>query len=76
MLEIVWRNLQPPARRTLRVALVRADESTTLPMWVICYHSLVDSGQPENEYQLFVRRPSKRRIQSRRRRKEVKSCLQ
>jgi hypothetical protein len=76
MLEIVWRNLQPPPRRMVRVAAVKADESTTAPMWVICYHTIVDSGRPENEYQLFVRRPSKRRIQSRRRRKEVKSCLQ
>jgi hypothetical protein len=51
MLEIVWRNPQPPARRTLRVEEVRADESTSAPVWVICYHSIVDSGWPENEYQ-------------------------
>jgi hypothetical protein len=56
MLEIVWRNPQPPARRTLRVEEVGADESTSSPVWVICYHSIVDSGCPENEYQLLVRR--------------------
>ena len=56
MLEIVWRNPQPPARRTLRVEEVRADESTSAPIWVICYHSVVESGWPENEYQLFVSR--------------------
>ena len=56
MLEIVWRNPQPPARRTLRVEEVGADESTTAPTWVICYHSILASGWPENEYQLFVSR--------------------
>jgi hypothetical protein len=56
MLEIVWRNPQPPARRTLRVEEVGSDESTSEPMWVICYHSIVESGWPENEYQLFVSR--------------------
>ena len=56
MLEIVWRNPQPPARRRLRIEEVGADESTAAPIWVISYHSIVDSGWPENEYQLFVKR--------------------
>jgi hypothetical protein len=56
MLEIVWRNPQPPARRTLRVAEVWADESTTEPMWVIFYHIIVASGWAENEYRLLVNR--------------------
>jgi hypothetical protein len=56
MLEIVWRNPQPPARRTLRIEEVGADESTSAQVWVICYHSIVDSGWPENEFQLLVKR--------------------
>jgi hypothetical protein len=56
MFEIVWRNPQPPARRTLRITEVWADESTVAPMWVIFYHTIVDSGWPENEYRLFVNR--------------------
>jgi len=31
-------------------------------MWVIFYHSIVDSGWPENEYRLFVNRNFDRRI--------------
>jgi hypothetical protein len=62
MLEIVWRNPQPPARRTLRIAEVASDESTSAPMWVIFYHTLVDSGWPENEYQLLVNRNFERPI--------------
>jgi hypothetical protein len=56
MLEIVWRNPQPPARRTLRIAEVWADESAAAPMWVISYHTMAASGWPENEYRLFVNR--------------------
>jgi hypothetical protein len=62
MLEIVWSNPQPPARRTLRIAEVGADESTSASMWVIFYHTIVDSGWPENEYRLFVNRNFERRI--------------
>jgi hypothetical protein len=62
MLEIVWRNPQPPARRTLRIAEVGADESTSAPMWVIFYHTIVDSGWPENEYRLLVNRNYQRPI--------------
>lgn len=56
MLKIVWRNPQPPARRTLRIEEVFADESTVAPMWVIFYHTLLDSGWAENEFRLFVNR--------------------
>jgi len=56
MLKIVWRNPQPPARRKMRIAEVRADESTTASMWVIFYRTLVASGGSENEYQLLVNR--------------------
>jgi len=56
MLEIVWRNPQPPVRRTLRIAEVWADESASAPMWVIFYHTMAASGWPENEYRLFVNR--------------------
>jgi hypothetical protein len=56
MLEIVWRNPQPPKRRKLRIAEVRADESTLAPAWVIIYHTIIASGWPENEYQLLVNR--------------------
>jgi hypothetical protein len=62
MLEIVWRNPQPPARRTLRIAEVWADESRSASMWVIFYHTLVASGGPENEYQLLVNRNFERPI--------------
>jgi hypothetical protein len=31
-------------------------------MWVIFYHSIVDSGWPENEYRLFVNRNFERKI--------------
>jgi hypothetical protein len=62
MLEIVWRNPQPPARRTLRIAEVGADESTSAPMWVIFYHTIVASGWPENEYRLLVNRNYRRPI--------------
>jgi hypothetical protein len=70
MLEIVWRNPQPPARRTLQIAEVWADESTSAPMWIIFYHtfshtfypSMAASGWPENEYQLFVNRNLQRPI--------------
>jgi len=62
MLEIVWSNPQPPARRRLRIEEVWADESTSAPMWVIFYHSIVDSGWPETEYRLFVNRNFDRRI--------------
>jgi hypothetical protein len=62
MLEIVWRNPRPPARRTLRVAEVGADESTAAPMWVIFYHSIVASGWPENQYELLVNRNFERPI--------------
>jgi hypothetical protein len=56
MLQLVWRNPSPPARRTLWISEVGADESSAGPMWVIFYHTLLDSGSPENEYQLFVNR--------------------
>jgi hypothetical protein len=56
MLEIVWRNPRPPARRNLRVAEVRADESTSALMWVISYRTVLESGWHENEYQLHVNR--------------------
>jgi len=56
MVEIVWRNPQPPAKRTLRIEEVGADESTVAPMWVIFYRTILDSGWPENEYRLFVNR--------------------
>lgn len=56
MLEIVWRNPHPPVRRTLRISEVWADESTSSAMWVIFYHTLIDTGWPENEYQLLVNR--------------------
>jgi hypothetical protein len=56
MLEVVWRNPQPPARRSVRIAEVGADESTVAPQWVIFYHTILDSGLPENEYQLHVNR--------------------
>jgi hypothetical protein len=56
MLEIVWRNPRPPARRNLRVAEVQADESTSARMWVISYRTVLESGWHENEYQLHVNR--------------------
>ena len=56
MLEIVWRNPRPPKKRTLRIEEVWADESTVAPMWVIFYHTILDSGWSENEYRLFVNR--------------------
>jgi hypothetical protein len=62
MLEIVWRNPQPPKRRKLRIAEVRADESTSAPAWVIIYHTIIASGWPENEYQLLVNRNFEPRI--------------
>ncbi|HWY21308.1 MAG TPA: hypothetical protein VNX26_08815 [Candidatus Acidoferrum sp.] len=62
MFEIVWRNPQPPARRTLRIEEVWADESTVAPRWVIFYHTILDSGRPENEYQLLVNRNFERSI--------------
>jgi hypothetical protein len=62
MLEIVWRNPQPPARRRLQIAEVGADESTTSPMWVIFYHTILASGWPENEYRLLVNRNYRRPI--------------
>jgi len=62
MLEIVWRNPQPPARRTLQIAEVWADESTAAAMWVIFYRTLVATGGPENEYQLLVNRNFERGI--------------
>ena len=62
MLEIVWNNPQPPARRRLRIEEVWADESTSGSMWVISYHTIVDSGWSENEYKLFVNRNFERRI--------------
>jgi len=61
-LEIVWRNPHPPERRTLRIEEVGADESTVAPMWVIFYHTILDSGWPENEYRLFVNRTAERPI--------------
>ena len=62
MLEIVWRNPQPHKRRRLRIAEVRADESTSAPAWVIIYHTIMVSGWPENEYQLLVNRNFEPRI--------------
>ena len=62
MLEIVWRNPRPPKRRRLRIAEVRADESTSVPAWVIIYHTIIASGWPENEYQLLVNRNLQRPI--------------
>lgn len=56
MLEIVWRNPRPPARRTLVIEEVWADESTSAPIWVIFYHTLVASGWAETEYRLLVNR--------------------
>jgi hypothetical protein len=62
MLEIVWRNPQPPARRTLRIAEVWADESRSARVRVIFYHTIVDSGWSENEYRLLVNRNFEHRI--------------
>ena len=62
MFEIVWRNPRPPKRRTLRIEEVWADESTAAPRWVIFYHTILDSGWPENEYRLFVNRNFERSI--------------
>ena len=62
MLKIVWRNPRPPARRTLVIEEVWADESSSAPMWVIFYHTLVDSGSAENEYQLLVNRKFERLV--------------
>jgi hypothetical protein len=62
MLEIVWRNPQPPARRTLAIEEVWADELSSAPMRVIFYHTLVTSGAAENEYQLLVNRKFERSI--------------
>ncbi len=62
MLEIVWRNPRPPARRSLRIVEVWADESKSAAMWVIFYHTLVASDWPENEYQLLVNRNFEREI--------------
>jgi hypothetical protein len=56
MLEVVWRNPQPPARRTLRITEVRADESREGPTWIIFYHTINDKDWPENAYQLLVKR--------------------
>jgi hypothetical protein len=56
MLEIVWRNPQPPAKRMLRIEEVWADESAVAPMWVVFYHTLLDSGWAENEFRLLVNR--------------------
>ena len=52
----LWRNPHPPKKRTLRIEEVWADESTVAPMWVIFYHTILDSGWSENEYRLFVNR--------------------
>jgi hypothetical protein len=46
----------------LRIAEVRADESTLAPAWVIIYHTIIASGWPENEYQLLVNRNFERGI--------------
>lgn len=62
MLEIVWRNPQAPAPRTVQILEVGADESTAAPMWVIFYHTILESGWPENEYQLLVNRNLNRPI--------------
>ena len=62
MLEIVWRNPQPPAKRSLVIEEVWADELSSAPMWVIFYHTLVDSGSAENEYQLLVNRKFERPV--------------
>jgi hypothetical protein len=62
MLKIAWRNPQPPRRRKLRIAEVRADESTSGPAWVIIYHTIIASGWPENEYHLLVNRNFERGI--------------
>ena len=62
MLEIVWRNPQPPAKRSLVIEEVWADELASSSMWVIFYHTLVDSGSAENEYQLLVNRKFERPI--------------
>ena len=56
MLEIVWRNPQPPARRSLKIAITVADESTKGPMWIIYYQTLLESGWPESEFRLLVNR--------------------
>ncbi|MGA8622765.1 MAG: hypothetical protein WB660_30110 [Candidatus Sulfotelmatobacter sp.] len=56
MLEIVWRNPRPPAKRSLRIEEVWADESRSAPTRVIFYHTLLASDWPENEYQLLVNR--------------------
>jgi len=62
MLEIVWRNPRPPARKKLRVAEVGADESTAGPMWVISYRTIVASGRLENVCELLVKRMLRRPI--------------
>jgi hypothetical protein len=62
MLEIVWRNPRPPERRELQIAEVGADESTEAPMWIISYHTLLASGWPENEFQVFLNRNLRRSV--------------
>ena len=62
MLEIVWRNPQPPAKRSLVIEEVWADELASASTWVIFYHTLVDSGSAENEYQLLVNRKFERPV--------------
>jgi hypothetical protein len=62
MLKIAWRNPQPPVRRKLRIAEVRADESTSAPVWLIIYQTIIASGWPENEYHLLVNRHFERGI--------------
>jgi hypothetical protein len=74
MLEIVWRNPRPPARRSLQIAEVGADESTAPPMWIIHYHSIRASGWPENEYRLLVNRDLERLATIRAAGSEVQSC--
>jgi hypothetical protein len=73
MLEVVWRNPRPPARRSLQIAEVGANESTAPSMWIIFYHTILASGWPENEYQLLLNRNLRRPI-SVETRSEVQSC--
>jgi hypothetical protein len=55
MLEIVWRNPRPPARRTLRVAEVVQMNRPQRHVGSFCL-TIVASREPDNEYQLLVNR--------------------
>jgi len=75
MLKIVWRNPQPPARRSLWIAEVGADESTRAAMWIIYYQTIEASGCPSNEYELLVSRKPQRLNALTAKGFEVRSCM-